>query len=212
VVSSGLTIIPVSAKLGALMNFMAYRFHLYGRRLLQILFGFDRWHVSTYEERKYAVAIVEYLNRSANIAEQKVVEIGCGLGDIIRRIKASRKEGLDYDHRVCKAANFIGRILRDNTRYYQFRFPDNSLTSVYDVIIMVNWIHHIEPGVLKRQIETFFQNHLASKGRILIDTVHDPQYRFNHDVNFLTSGLDCRVDVIASDKRQRQVFSINKMI
>ena len=190
---------------------MVYRFHLYSRRLLQLLFGFDRWHVSTFRERKYAVDIVEHLNRCENIAGQKVVEIGCGLGDIIRRIKSPTKEGLDYDLKVCRAAIFIGRIVRDNTKYYQFRFPDNSLTSVYDIIIMVNWIHHIEPDVLKSQIETLFQNNLNSQGKILIDTVFDRQYRFNHDVNFLTSSLDCRVDIIAADKRQRQIFSINKI-
>jgi SAM-dependent methyltransferase len=176
-----------------------------------LFYGFDEWHISPFYERTYAVQIVEYLNNLVDIRNYKIAEIGCGLGDIIRRVKATSKLGFDYDYKVCKAANFVSKILNDKTKYAQFKFPDDSLSSTYDAIIMVNWIHHIEPVLLKEQLAVLFHEHLSLNGKILVDTVQDEQYQFNHDINFLTASLNCELEVIATDKRQRKVFAIKRI-
>ena len=56
------------------------------RNLLQRLYGFDRWHVGHGGER-YAADIVSRLNGRPEADRESVVEIGCGLGDILRRLR-----------------------------------------------------------------------------------------------------------------------------
>lgn len=57
-------------------------------KLLYKIFNFDEWHVSVIGERPYAMEVVKYINRFLRENTEykrgrKVVEIGCGLGDIV---------------------------------------------------------------------------------------------------------------------------------
>lgn len=58
-------------------------------RLLGRRYGFREWHISPINERAYAVYIVrtvDRLIREKKIQEGSIVEIGCGLGEIIGNI------------------------------------------------------------------------------------------------------------------------------
>ena len=61
------------------------------RYILYFLFRFDKWHLNTFKERNYAQSIVKYLNDNTSRQKLNMVEIGCGLGDIIRNIKINYK-------------------------------------------------------------------------------------------------------------------------
>jgi len=66
-------------------------------RLLQRLYHFDRWHIRPIEIRYYALDLCKHLNEF--IAKQglkTVVEIGCGIGDILARIKADHVVGFGF--------------------------------------------------------------------------------------------------------------------
>lgn len=72
-------------------------------RYMQMInkYHFDPWHLSPYEWKEYAQACVRYLN-TQNC--KTVVDIGCGLGEILRHIKADKKIGLDLQEEVIMAA------------------------------------------------------------------------------------------------------------
>lgn len=64
-------------------------------------YHFDTWHLNPYEWKEYAQICVRYVNaRNCNT----VVDIGCGLGEILQHIKADKKLGLDLGEEVLMAA------------------------------------------------------------------------------------------------------------
>lgn len=190
------------------LNFLLIVISILANRLLYLIFRFDKWHISPFINRKYAQKIVEYLNK--NKFRNSAAEIGCGLGSIIRRIKYKKRDGLDSEVQVLKAARFISFITANLITYKRFEFPISNLDDRYDVIIMVNWIHHIEPTVLKSAIFKILINNINLKGRIILDTVQNSKYQYQHDIRFLTQGISCTVEKICEDKSHREVFAVIK--
>ena len=79
---------------------------------LQKKYGFDTWHLSPYEWREYTQKTAAYIN--VHCAD-KVVDIGCGLGGLLRHINASTKIGMDIHEDVIQAA----RELSDESIAYK---------------------------------------------------------------------------------------------
>lgn len=178
------------------------------RKLLQLAFGFDKWHISPLQERPYAIDIIRYCNDQP--IRNSFCEIGCGLGDIIRNVHYTSRKGYDLDRKVLKAAAVL-RVSGGGAISYQvFQFPDTLLEDKVNVLAMVNWIHHIEPLVLQQKLGEYFQQNILPGGRIIIDTVQDPAYKHNHKIEFLTKGLNCSLYRIGEYARQREVWSIQK--
>jgi 2-polyprenyl-3-methyl-5-hydroxy-6-metoxy-1,4-benzoquinol methylase len=180
------------------------------RRALKVVFGFDRWHISSLDQRPYAQDIILYCNKRQT--KNSFAEIGCGLGDILRNVRFTERTGMDADRKVLKAAAFLSKIEGQKIQFEVFNFPGSMLRSCYDVITMVNWIHHIEPEILKSKISIYFHQNLNSQGEILIDTVQDKDYRFNHDIQFLIKDLNCSVHRLGEYSRKREVWAIRKTI
>jgi len=179
---------------------------------LRILFRFDRWHVSPLRERDYARAIIKYLNGLPAQERKSALEIGCGLGDIIRHIDFRTRTGFDAAEEVLGAARFLSRWgRRGETAFSTFRFPDGTLTGRYDAIIMVNWIHNICPDVLRNSIEGFTQRNLADNGKIVLDTVSDREYKYNHDISALTKNIKCHLHKLGCYQRGREVYVISPL-
>ena len=179
------------------------------RYALKLFFGFDRWHVTPLQERPYAMDVVAYCNRLHN--RKYFVEIGCGLGDLVRHVHFDSRVGYDQDLNAIRAARFLSKLERQKrTQFKLFRFPDSSLVDRACVIVMVNWIHHIDPDLLGIQIRKYFTENLEPGGAIIIDTVQDAAYKFNHNVKELTESLCCTVERIGSYERERELWSIIK--
>ena len=178
------------------------------KRTLRLVYRFDKWHISSIDQRMYAQDIIMYCNKI--FTKESFVEIGCGLGDILFNVKFNSRKGLDSDKRVLKAASCLARLRRQNVEFEVFNFPTSPLMGNYDVITMVNWIHHIEPTVLKDKISEYFNSHLTVSGQILIDTVQDKEYKYNHDINFLIKDLNCSLYRLGEYPRQREVWAIKK--
>jgi SAM-dependent methyltransferase len=112
--------------------------------LLRFYFGFNRWHSSgTYWCRPYKREVVELSNL---IKPNSVLEIGCGLGEIISRIDATHRQGIDIEPQVIDAARFLNR---KNNYFNVGSLHDLSNIKLnadlpLDLLIMVNWTHEIE--------------------------------------------------------------------
>jgi hypothetical protein len=186
------------------------RLLLYCRRLLRMMYKFDKWHTAPLLNKKYAQDIISYCNQQ--LQRNSYVEIGCGLGDIIRNVRYKEKCGYDIEQNVLNAAKFLARLSSQKDILFRvFSFPKDKLTCERcDCIVLVNWIHEIQPEILKENIEKYFYGNLNDNGCIIIDTVQDKEYQFNHDIKFLTSKLPCLIEKIGVYERQREVWAIRK--
>lgn len=180
------------------------------RMMLRKFYRFDRWHIFTLTERHYAKDIITYCNTKND--KNAFCEIGCGLGDIIRNVQYKDKYGYDSDPKVLKAAAMLNRItFKKKIHFSVFHFPESPLTGKFDVIVLVNWIHHIKPDVLKYKLEEYFRSNLNTFGSILIDTVQDKEYEFNHNIHYLAKDIKATLTMLGNYERQRQVWIINKI-
>lgn len=181
------------------------------RRCLHRVFHFDRWHITALSERKYARDIIAHVNARPAERRGALVEIGCGLGDIISNARYARRLGLDHESNVLRAAAFLARAkCKGRIEWRVFEFPRAELEGRYDVIVLVNWIHHVRPDVLKAWVADYVNGHLADGGEIILDTVQDADYEHNHSIEHLTDALACRVERLGRYERQREVFAISK--
>lgn len=185
---------------------------LFWRRALQRVFRFDPWHVSPYAARAYAHWVVAELN--AGVQRGRVVEIGCGLADILRRLNFAEKLGLDSDCAVLKGATFLCLLSPANwgkTRFRTASFPTVGLQGRYDAIILVNWIHNIAPDILKAAIDNLFAEHLPTGGRMVLDVLENATYRYNHDIGDLCAELDCEIQLSPVFEFGRRIAMVKKL-
>jgi hypothetical protein len=151
---------------------------------LRLLFGFDRWHASApYSCRPYKQLVVELANA---LQPSIAMEVGCGLGDIISRVNAVDRFGIDADLKVIRAARFLHRgrgfWIHDDGIPIQRIVPQER---TIDCLIMVNWIHNLDP---KRLSELLLP--LLPRTRYLIldaiDADGPNSYRYKHDFGVLS--------------------------
>ena len=182
-------------------------------KIVQIWFGYIRWHNAPFFARPYAKIVVEYLNKKDT--KNSVVDIGCGTGDILRRLLYNEKYGLDNDGKVLKGLDFFSVFLNKRTKIKTlvFDFEKEELEGQYDIIILCNWTHGIRPELLKEKINTIFDSNLKLNGEIIIDVNKtNTDYTHTHDISYLTSGLFGRIKEIGIYDYGRILYSIEKSI
>jgi SAM-dependent methyltransferase len=152
------------------------------------IFGFDRWHAAApYSCRPYKRVVVETANA---LRPSTVVEVGCGLGDIVSRIQARERFGIDAELNVIRAARFLhpGNVhwLHGDASSIRGALP---LMLQIDCLIMVNWIHSLS----QEQLADVIVPLLPRLKYLLLDAI-DPtgpaSYRFKHDFHFLGSKTE----------------------
>ena len=179
------------------------------RYVLKWTFGFDIWHVNRLADRPYARALIAHLNGRPASERGRVVEIGCGLGDIIRRLKYRERLGLDADAAVVRATTLLTMPQRlAGLRIRRFMFPADSLVGRYDAIVMVNWPHQFEAPIVRQAVADYVRDHLQPGGALFIDTVQDPAYRYNHRIEDVTPD-GCLATKIGEFARRREVWTIS---
>lgn len=180
----------------------------FARTLLHRLYPFDAWHIGHAGE-SYVGDIVRQLNDTPDELRTSAVEIGCGLGDILRRLRYERRLGLDRDPHALSAARVLSAWQRPAPVFKEFDFPSSTLPGIHDAIIMVNWIHEIDPDRLAGTLQRYFADHLSPGGLILIDTVADPAYTYNHDVQRLAPA-GAALEHLGQYPRSRDVWVLRK--
>ena len=101
---------------------------------MQTRYQFDAWHISPYELRKYVQVVAEYVSdKQADV----VIDIGCGLGELLRHTKAKQRIGLDLSKEVIEAAAVLG----GNISYIAGSFEQVAVLEPIDYLITLNFMH-----------------------------------------------------------------------
>jgi hypothetical protein len=144
--------------------------------LLSKLYSFpSTWHPPT-SLRPYRIPIARAVNA---LSPEVVCEVGCGIGSILSRISAPQRIGYDIDPGVVRAA----RLIRSRRIDFRCGSLDDVTLRQIDVLILVNWIHEIEPDELANGVLP-----LLRQTRYLVLDAIDPGcegYTYNHDFAFL---------------------------
>ena len=153
--------------------------------LLQKLFSFNLWHVSPINFRPYALEIINFVNNYISLNKNQnadaIIEVGCGLGELIGNITYRKKIGFDVDKNVLKA----GVLLFPKVEFHIGSFQDIKNYNI-KCLIMVNFIHEIST----ENMHAFVQN-LIKYNKIelfVIDILCDiegTEYKYKHDGNKL---------------------------
>lgn len=183
-------------------------------KILHLIYGFDPWHITgTFYARPYKSDVVRLVE---SVPHDCVVEIGVGLGDILGRVDAKKRVGIDREVEVLKAARFcvygpVSFALAD------FADPDQLIAalnqndvSTVDVMILVNWIHMIEMDVIAKTLSTVSRD-IPIK-HIVMDTIRagTPGYRFTHSQDDLRRLGNIKKVIAADDVRDLVIVEVNQ--
>lgn len=174
-------------------------------------FDLSPWHVASADAKPYVRDVVNFLNQRR---PQTVCEVGCGLGDIIRRVSAPRRYGFDSDPRTVRAAKLLAGLTRHRIEYAQCRLGFDMIPSLRaDAWILVNWPHMMSPAALREVVGHIFLQHLCGGGCIIIDSVSEGNDNYRHDPYWLCEGLDCAVHVLGTGYQfSRSLYAIEKPV
>ena len=182
-------------------------------KILHLIYGFDPWHITgTFHARPYKADVVRLCEA---VPHDCVVEIGVGLGDILGRVDAKKRVGIDREVEVLKAARFCvyGPV---SFAVADFADPDRLIAalnqndvSTVDVMILVNWIHMIEMDVIAKTLSTVSRD-IPIK-HIVLDTIRagTPGYRFTHSQDDLRRLGNIKKVIAADDVRDLVIVEVN---
>lgn len=140
-------------------------------RVLYWVYHFDYWHTAPVEWREYALELCKFVNSLARDRElRSVVEVGCGLGEILGRLKIPARLGFDRSESVLRVA----RKLHPGIEFVLGSFAEVSVKA--DILIAVNFIHEIPPEELKQMLLGSAEK--AGVKYIVVDRV---AYAYYHD-------------------------------
>lgn len=185
-----------------------YRLIHLDRTILRFIFGFDIWHVQKLSDRQYVQDIVNYVNQKHG-NKKDIVEVGAGLGDIIRNIKIKNKLILDYDFKVLKACRFLSyfrNLKAKKTNFKVFDITKNSLQNKYDVIIIVNFIHEISPEILNPKLLKIWKTNLNNNGVLILDSARSHHHKYHHKFE------EIKKESKKCDMLDKKIYDFNRKI
>jgi len=83
--------------------------------------------------------IIAYSNFFINDTDS-VLEIGCGIGDTLSKLKGAKKTGIDFSPNMIKQA----RVLYPELEFYEMDAESLNLSQKYDVIVFSNTVGYFE--------------------------------------------------------------------
>jgi SAM-dependent methyltransferase len=171
-------------------------------QMLQAIFGFDRWHArSPTSRRGYRDGVASLINEMRPLC---VVEVGCGLGAILARVKAPERVGYDIDRGVVRAARCLhGRALT----FREGGFEDVTQPAI-DVLVALNWLHDFAP----EQVAAWLVPLLPRTRHVLVDRVEPTSplsYRHHHDFAFLDGwAVATRIEEFGEEHRRFILYEV----
>lgn len=142
---------------------------------LYLYYKYDSWHLSSIESREYCLDAVNYINSKIQI-DGCAIEIGCGLGETISKINCKSKFGYDLSDSVIAAAKF--RNYFNSAVFHVGSFDALNSTKV-DYLIALNFLHDFDSKTVSKWFKDM--NNDNDLFYIIVDEVHDPDYKNNHN-------------------------------
>ena len=164
-----------------------------------LFFRFEWWHTSPLDNKKYALDIIQELDSFPN--RGSILELGCGIGDIIGKVQYKNKYFFDISMNALNAAKFLQKITfkRSNNFYKVFDFLNASIDQniQLDAVLLVNWIHGIESKLVYNRLIELINNNLKEGGVIIFDVIEDnSKYSFNHSIDSIIDSYKFNIKVI----------------
>ena len=176
---------------------------------LYLFFNFEGWHYkSSYYCSAYKRNIVKLINKHIDISDS-IVEIGCGLGEIISRINCQNKFGIDRCFKVIDAAIFI-------YRFKKIKFISGSFHNLninLDHIILINFTHELTKIDLVKMINAIILK--FSPKTIFLDSYHEDYFthlrHHNYSMIFEKNFINYKLtEKILSDDGKRYLYVFKK--
>ena len=147
----------------------------------------------TFYCRDYKIKSLKIIN---SLKPDLYIDIGCGLGEILSKVRLSSeyKLGYDLDHRLVEAIKKL-----HNKDFIFFKNEDELLLKAKKLLVkedqrvvisMLGFSQHLANDILSMKINMYFQ--IIGKYTLLIDNVYvsSKEYRYNHhDYLYLHKGL-----------------------
>ena len=149
-------------------------------------YKFDYWHASaSWYCRPYKKQVVEL---ASSVSPEAVMEIGCGLGDIISRIKAQKRFAFDIDAHVIDAAKKLrSDIIFENVSLFDTQKLIDIVdpTQQVDLLLMVNWPHNVSFDDIFSCVNKIKLN--LGLRYLIIDEIKQGNigFKYNHSSEFL---------------------------
>jgi len=158
------------------------------RIIVVLIFRVDRWHTSLLDHRDYAQDVILELNKCVD--RQSILEIGCGLGDIVGNVNYRRKYFFDISINVLRAAKALQYIScrKSENVYKVFDLLRDVVDSQLklDAIVIVNFMHGFSSKDLFPKLEKLVKVNLKSDGVLVFDIIEsNPAYKHNHSISDL---------------------------
>ena len=147
-------------------------------RSMKKKYDFDRWHMTPVCYRKYALDTIEYINAQLkNRTNERtiVVEVGCGLCEILSNLRCEEKIGIDLEKNVLNAA---GKLNRKKIKLICGTFADINEEDI-TFLLLINFTHNISKEELIDNIKL-----VTNRSRIehiIVDEVISKFYKYNHN-------------------------------
>jgi hypothetical protein len=175
-----------------MFNTLKFRIRTFPIWLLSKYFKFNSWHVYGSTQPKYQGECIRILNELGN--RFTIVEIGCGLGSILKSVNYQNKYGLDIEENVISAARFIDR--RGKIDFVTGSFEEARKIQDIDVLLAVNWVHNLDPRELISELSYFTER----KTLVLTEGVEN--YAFYHDESLFASHFKILKEVFVSEGKR----------
>lgn len=182
------------------------------KRLLRLRYRFAGWHILNFEDRDYSEHLLSEVEELSSRHAKSILDIGCGLGSLLRRCSIRRRVGLDIDCAAIRAARLIARIVvRANI---DFQCADvigqrPQFSERFDVIVVVNWVDKL-PTLEVLALLEYCKNHLLrSGGTILIDSVTESINRRFHDIPLYAQSLRFSSRLCSSTGNGRNLWALS---
>lgn len=127
--------------------------------------GFDAWHITPYELRGYLQATAGYINAHHAV---RVVDIGCGLGELERHLRTPEVIGMDLSEEVIRTA----RWLNPSRTFLVGSFDEYDIPEPVDYLVTLGFMHGGDESMWQapyRSLLTSFPQIRA----VIVDTVPD---------------------------------------
>ena len=142
------------------LNFFKYHVFTFHILILQKFFKFEKWHIYGSSQPRYTETVSEISN---SLAEKGiVVEVGCGLGNILRRLENPIRIGFDIDLRVVNAAKLVN--VHNRIQFFEGSFSEASKISDIQTLIAINWVHNIKSQDLIQYLVNFPSVYFITEG------------------------------------------------